>query len=453
MGATTKTGFYGSDGTDNQFTIPGSDKKYFTLVNEKTGEVEVWQDTEGETLSFHDKRVGNIGADGEIDFNNAWWGGANKKDKALISDANNLAVIKNASQKTATTGLIANGVKPPEAAQAEARKLTKGVDQAISDTDIMQASRPANIGLGKEAEPTAGTKEGGFGIHVFPTSLRTNKGGQDFLKIDMMKFIARNLTGAVGGVGGRKHLGIEQRQTDRESIGTVILPCPGGLRDSQQVSWQEDSMNPFQLAVANIALNLIDNPERGVEVAGDIIQKALGTPDTRDAVGKYMAGQAAQAQNLQTRTTGAILNPNMELLFSSPKTRQFAFAFTLAPRSQKEAMTIIKIIRFFKQGMSPIRSKSRLFLKSPHTFRLAYKRNAQMNDGIGIKDHPYLNQFKECAMSAFTVDYTPNGQYSTYEDGVMTAYNITMNFQELNPIYNDDYGAVPSEGLPAEIGF
>ena len=76
-----------------------------------------------------------------------------------------------------------------------------------------------------------------------------------------------------------------------------------------------------------------------------------------------------------------------------------------------------------------------------------------MDDGIGIKDHPYLNQFKECAMSAFTVGYTPNGQYSTYEDGVMTAYNITMNFQELNPIYNDDYGDVPSQGLPAEIGF
>ena len=453
MGATTKTDFYGSDGTDNQFTIPGSDKKYFTLVNEKTGEVELWQDTEGETLSFHDKRVGNIGADGKIKFNNAWWGGANPKDKELINDANNLVVIKNAAQKTAETGLIANGVKPPAAAQAQARKLTKGVDQAISDTDIMQTSRPANIGLGKEAEPVAGTKEGGFGVHVFPESLRTNEGGQDFLKIDMMKFIARNLSGAVGGVGGRKHLGIEQRQTDRESIGTVILPCPGGLRDSQQVTWQEDSLNPFQLAVANVALNLIDNPKRGIEVAGSIVDQALKTADTKDAVAKYMAGQAANAQNLQTRTTGAILNPNMELLFNSPKTRNFTFAFTLAPRSQKEAMTIIKIIRFFKQGMAPIRSKSRLFLKSPHTFRLAYKRNAQESDGIGIKDHPYLNQFKECAMSAFTVDYTPNGQYSTYEDGVMTAYNITMNFQELNPIYNDDYGAVPSEGLPAEIGF
>ena len=56
-------------------------------------------------------------------------------------------------------------------------------------------------------------------------------------------------------------------------------------------------------------------------------------------------------------------------------------------------------------------------------------------------------------MDSFSVDYTPNGQYSTYEDGVMTSYNITMNFREMNPIYNDDYGDVPSQGLPAEIGF
>ena len=147
------------------------------------------------------------------------------------------------------------------------------------------------------------------------------------------------------------------------------------------------------------------------------------------------------------------MNPNMELLFSAPGMRNFSFAFTLAPRNQDEAMTIIKIIRFFKQGMAPIRSKSRLFLKSPHTFRLAYKRNGHMDDGIGIKDHPYLNKFKECALNTFSVDYTPNANYSTYEDGVMTSYQITMNFQELNPIYNDDYGDVPRGGLPAEIGF
>ena len=143
----------------------------------------------------------------------------------------------------------------------------------------------------------------------------------------------------------------------------------------------------------------------------------------------------------------------MELLFSSPQLRNFTFNFQLAPRNEAEAMTVVRIIRFFKQGMSPIRSKSRLFLKSPHTFRLSYKNTAtkKRTDGFGVNDHPYLNKFKECAMQSFGVNYTPNGQYSTYEDGVMTAYQVTMNFQEMTPIYNDDYGD-SGNIVPARIG-
>ena len=107
-------------------------------------------------------------------------------------------------------------------------------------------------------------------------------------------------------------------------------------------------------------------------------------------------------------------------------------------------MTVIKILRFFKQGMAPIRTKSRLFMKSPHTFKLSYRNS----DG---KEHKFLNKFKECALQSLGVDYAPNGQYSTYEDGVMTAYQMTMTYSELNPIYNDDYG--DDNPLPSEIGF
>ena len=53
-------------------------------------------------------------------------------------------------------------------------------------------------------------------------------------------------------------------------------------------------------------------------------------------------------------------------------------------------------------------------------------------------------------MGSFNVNYTPNGAYSTYDDGVMTAYQINMNFREMNPIYNDDYG---NTTFPSEIGF
>ena len=82
--------------------------------------------------------------------------------------------------------------------------------------------------------------------------------------------------------------------------------------------------------------------------------------------------------------------------------------------------------------MAVKKSESNLFLKAPNTWRLAYKRP---NDGT----HPYLNLFKECAMTSFTVDYTPDGNYATFEDGVMTSYNITCGFNELEPIFENHY--------------
>ena len=440
----TKEGYYGSDDTSNTFM--GNGTNWFTLVDKKLGDIDLY-----EKELIDDKKAATIFAEsGKLDFNPNWFS-QDLKHKDWINNNQNL--VKNAASDTAKNGIKEEKNISSEAASNEAKKLTKS-NKALSQAEIAEASRPTTIGPEKIGPPSPGTKEGGFGNHVFPSSLRTNRGGQDFMKIDMMKFQPSKLKGSSGGIGGGGHLGIVDRKSDRKSIGSVILPIPGGVRDNQQVSWNQDTINPLQLAVANIALNSIEkNFGEGVKTASAAVQEALKDQGTKTALGAYFAGQAAQAQNLLTRTTGAIMNPNMELLFSAPGMRNFSFAFTLAPRNQNEAMTIIKIIRFFKQGMAPIRSKSRLFLKSPHTFRLAYKRNGHMDDGIGIKDHPYLNKFKECALNTFSVDYTPNANYSTYEDGVMTSYQITMNFQELNPIYNDDYGDVPRGGLPAEIGF
>ena len=53
---------------------------------------------------------------------------------------------------------------------------------------------------------------------------------------------------------------------------------------------------------------------------------------------------------------------DLELLFDKPVLRGFQFSFDLVPRSKKEALEVVRIIRFFKQGMAPIRSQSNLFL-------------------------------------------------------------------------------------------
>jgi hypothetical protein len=64
-----------------------------------------------------------------------------------------------------------------------------------------------------------------------------------------------------------------------------------------------------------------------------------------------------------------------------------------------------------------------LLLKSPHTFAIQYMTT-------GKKAHPYLNRFKECALTSCSVDYTPDGTYMTYDgdEKSMTAYRMTLSF-------------------------
>ena len=228
-------------------------------------------------------------------------------------------------------------------------------------------------------------------------------------------------------------LKFNDRDQSRRSIGSCILPIPGGIADGNSVSWNQENMNPVDIAKAEVALETIRKGGEGFTGSVSEIAKAIGGTN-KDTIATLLAQAASGTGNqLLTRTTGSVLNPNMELLFQGPALRDFSFQFKLSPRSSREAKEIIKIIRFFKQGMAPIRSQSRLFLKSPHTFKLQYLHD---ND-----DHKYLNRFKECALQSCAVTYG-EAQYSTYEDGVLSSYNINLSFKELEPVFNDEYTAL-----------
>ena len=379
------------------------------------------------------RTIATTDEDGKIEFTN----NASDEDKKAADD------IRKASRTQVTTIAddVATNAEQKEALNKASNNTNKAIDN-LKETEKFFNDAKADV-----ADPEPGTREDGFGFHIFPETLRINGNGQDFLKIDMMKYQPRGLKQSSG--LSLKELGFQDRDMNRKSIGAVVLPIPGGIKDNQQVSWSSDNMTALQLAASDIALSTITGGGQGfADATGNAVDRAgANISSIKEALAANIAGAAAGANRLLTRTTGAIMNPNMELLFDSPQMRTFSFSFLLAPRSKKESQTIIKIIRFFKQGMAPIRSKSRLFLRSPHTFRLAYKHRAAFGRDNNPEtnkpatDHKFLNKFKECAMNGFGVDYTPNGQYSTYEDGVMTAYQITMNFQEIAPIYNDDYGS------------
>ena len=245
---------------------------------------------------------------------------------------------------------------------------------------------------------------------------------------------------------------IFQRSTQRIT-GSVTLPIVTGIEDTNQVDWQGASLNPLQAVGASGALDIFQKARetRGLGAAfrdaAGATQEAIGRmrqpdstvgSDINTAINVYLAQKAVGAQGLLSRTTGAILNPNLEMLFNGPSLRQFPFTFKLSARDAEEADQIRKIIRFFKQGMSVKTSSSNVFLKSPNIFRISYQ--TFNTDGDEIV-HPSLNIIKDCALLSCNVQYTPDGTYMTYDDPfrTMTSYQLTLAFGELDPIFDDDY--------------
>lgn len=313
-----------------------------------------------------------------------------------------------------------------------------------------------------------------YGDYFYPEDIRSNK--QDRIRFTMRQSEGSDISPRLGGFEGSAGQNVRRRQTKEGAIsGSVTLPMQPGITDANAVDWNPGQLNAVQAFGAGASLNLMNSPDAGAFLTkGGQILKQVASELTRSdgpggnsynsALKVYLAQQAVGVQGLLSRTTGAVLNPNMELLFNAPALRPFTFNFVLSPRDESEAKQVKQIIRFFKQGMS-VKTTNSIFLKAPNIFNIRYQTFDK--NGIEIQDHPSLNRIKTCALTGFNVDYTPSGSYMTFDDKerTMTQYAVQMNFTELNPIYEDDYhdggasldpegSSRPRKGLSDnEIGF
>ena len=366
----------------------------------------------------------------------------------------------NSASKNQMESMRGDFVKKSQEAE-EYNRAQGEPNKATNDNDGANTRPAPGDNIKKLANATEESSEGTrtqFPILVHPTGLRKSK--QDVIRFDMMEYMPQDFINASSGALGFSNAG---RQDFRSrSIGSVTLPIPSGISDQNNADWGSQSMTALDIAKADIALSTLNaaanNTGAGKAFAEtgssyiEFLRRSGNAANVGIANAFAAAAAGVEGQQLLARTTGMVMNPNMELLFKGPTLRPFSFKFTLAPRDKTEAKTIVSIIRFFKQGMAPIRSKSNLFLKTPHTFQLRYLHRGEKEDG-GTGLHFKLNKFKECALQSFGVNYTPTGNYATYQDGTMVSYEITMGFSELEPVFNDDYG--PGNGSKADdaIGF
>jgi hypothetical protein len=230
--------------------------------------------------------------------------------------------------------------------------------------------------------------------------------------------------------------------------GTIILPIPDTVQDTNGVDWGMSTFNPIEALAARGIQGLFSKGDASsklnaaqVEV-GKIVNaaqtgysqkffQALGI----NAASNVLFSNDKRLGETLSRYSGQIVNSNVELIFSSVKLRQpFAFGFDITPRSEREAAQVKDIIKKLKSHSAAKKSSDAaagLFLKAPEVFKLEY-----MN---GSNPHPYLHKFKICALENISVNYTGSGTYATYSDATPVHMTLNLTFQELTPIYAEDY--------------
>jgi hypothetical protein len=243
----------------------------------------------------------------------------------------------------------------------------------------------------------------------------------------------------------------------KRPIAIITLPIPQDISDSNAVSWGDSSLNALEAAgVEAVSTALAEgNPLTGAAGAiSSLTQKLKGlasTGNAQDLAQSFFAAQIVKnfssnvdSTSLLSRSTGQVLNPNMELLFKGVGLREFSFNFDFAPKSVDEAQIVKQIIRTLKKSMAAKTSAgggagAGLFINAPEVFVLEYK--------SGGKKHPFLNTFKPMAMKGMSVNYTGSGTYSVYGDSTPVHMKLTVNLQELNPIYFEDYDDASDIGV------
>ena len=339
-------------------------------------------------------------------------------------------------------------------------------DPAPVDFDSIRKKRLARYGKRRQG-----------GVLRYPAELLTEH--TDYLQIDIERYaeIGKSYISDTGGssryvIGNasQNRAGRTRKLSRRPLInaGTILLPIPAQLQDTNNVVYGDSKMNG--LAAAGVSVLDQSMSKIGGQVAsgqkldisdeidgfkdklrtglGENNQSALTT--AADVLTKKLAAEAVNifganvtVNQLLARGSGEILNPNMELLFSDVTIRNFRFSFKLTPRNAREAEQVKLIIRAFKRNMAPqaqggVSGSGNFFLRAPNVFKLRYR--------SGAKDHPFLNKFKQCFLTDMQTTYTADGVYSTYEDGTPVSMQLDLSFKELQPIYDLDYDTKPGDG-------
>ena len=299
----------------------------------------------------------------------------------------------------------------------------------------------------------------------YPSDGAYGAGGQDYIRIETFKYKAP-MPGAFGSGENQNSVAdvVRRGPTKGSNLGeygnTIKLPIPNDLRVSNGVEWGGAKANSIEMAAMTGMTNaaakisedgLLSGLMSSFGSMGKLIDSfgklSVNDQGSGQALTAFLSKLALSKLNINVdtnqfvaRSNGIAINPNLELLFSSPKLRNFTFRFDFAPNDETDARNSRLIMRIFKQGMLPTGyagkdGTSSIFIGSPHVYRIGYFNGTKRIRGLPIH--------KICALTQCSINFTPENVYQSYSDDRAVSNPVRsvmeLAFTELTPLFAEDY--------------
>lgn len=227
-----------------------------------------------------------------------------------------------------------------------------------------------------------------------------------------------------------------------------ILPIPQDLSTEIKQNWEAKSFSAIGVAAIKAAEGDLSRIPESIDNS-DVLTAAAAAIKSSVLNSIPGVGGNISLNDILGATRGLIINPNAEMLYDSPDLREIAMSFKMIARSKAEAVEIQSICNWFRTASLPrwgsgenVDPASLIgkeadelvsgdnFLRVPYLCKFTFMK--------GSDPHPYLAQYKPCAVTGIEVNYTPDGTYATYSDGAPVATELRIRFAETKLIFQQD---------------
>jgi hypothetical protein len=233
-------------------------------------------------------------------------------------------------------------------------------------------------------------------------------------------------------------------RTTKRTTDSIALYMPDTLAFTDEQTFSQLAMGGENAALAAAGVSILSDAASGDKFDSRGLGKNA-SPFIGDFIANRLSPLLGENSTRAALATlfGAVKNPQLELIYSSPEFRTFAFEFMFYPRSEKEAAEVQKIVQRLRFHQAPeiLTGSAGYFMVPPSEFDIEVHYNGQIN--------PNIPKISTCALTSISIDYAPNG-FRAYEvpgenspkigsTGMPVAMRVNLSFRELEIMTKFNY--------------